>query len=380
MADKALAIIGGGASATLLLAQLARRGFAGEIDVYDRAGAFARGVAYSTLHACHLLNVRAANMSALADEPDDFVRWAARHGYAAGQYLAEHLDAARQALHVSLLTQEASSVQTTDGFVVNGKHYNLVIQATGNCVPQRPLLEGRICGYYEHPWQPEIPVACAHGRVVLLGSGLSAIDMLMALDAHGHNGSIVALSRHAHFPAVHISTAAHPAFIRELPPTARAALRRIRAEIECARMPWQAVVDALRPFTNAIWEAWSLPERQRFMRHLFSVWNHHRHRMPEQVAQTVTRLEQSGHLTRRRGTIRRILPGPVVVTDAGNLHADIVINCLGYRYDGYLMPASHRIGPPCFGALLETTAIPEIRMQAAGLAAQLCAASTTPLP
>ena len=65
-----VAIVGGGASGTILAAQLARRGIGSAlIDGSGRAG---KGVAYSTTEPAHLLNVRAEGMSAWAGEADHF--------------------------------------------------------------------------------------------------------------------------------------------------------------------------------------------------------------------------------------------------------------------------------------------------------------------
>jgi len=377
MTHKTLAIIGGGASATLLLAQLARRQAPFSIDVYDRAGAFARGIAYSTPHRCHLLNVRASNMSALADTPDDFARWASQHGYGAddfvpralyGDYLHEHLERARQTLPVSLIQAEADSRADGNGYLVNDKPYDLVVQATGNCAPLRPSGAQSISGYHDNPWTPDYAALSAHRHIAILGSGLTAIDAVLALDAHGYTGTIIMLSRHARLPGVHVKAPQHPAFMQTLPETALTALRHLRAEIKSTDAPWQAIIDTLRPITNPIWQAWPLRERQRFMRHLITIWNTHRHRMAPQLGETIAALEHSGHLVRRRARIGRILPGPVIVTGQGAIKADAVINCLGYRSVERPLAASYQIGPARFGELFETTAIPEIRVQAAELA------------
>jgi len=377
MTHKSLAIIGGGASATLLLAQLARRQSPLAIDVYDRAGAFARGIAWSTGHLCHLLNVRAANMSALADTPDDFARWAARHGYSGddfapralyGEYLDEHFERARQTLSVSLIQAQADSIRTDAGYRVNGKPYDLVVQATGNCVPLHPPGAQAIAGYHANPWTPDYAALSAHRRIAILGSGLTAVDALLALDAHGYGGELVMLSRHARLPGVHVKTPPYPAFMHELPKTALAALHRVRLEIKASDAPWQAIIDSLRPITNAIWQAWPPQERQRFMRRLFTIWNTHRHRMAPQIQHTLLAWEQSGRLTRRRARIERMAPGPMVVTDQGGIKADAIINCLGYRYAERPLAATWQLGPARFGELFETTAIPEIRVQAAELA------------
>lgn len=383
MTTKSLAIIGGGASAVLLLAHIARyeSGADLSIDMYDRSGAFGRGIAYSTPHLCHLLNVRASNMSALADTPDDFTRWAATHGYGStdfvprklyGDYLTTHLDMARQKLTVNFVPQDALSVRQGDHYLVNGEHYDMVVQATGNCSPMRPRLDGDVAGYHDNPWSVDYASLAQSETVALVGSGLSAVDAILALDAHDYAGRIIVISRRSLFPADHIQASAYPPFIKELPATALEALRLVRDEIKHSNAPWQTIIDSIRPFTNPIWQSWSEVEQKRFMKRLFTYWNIHRHRMAPQIAQTLNALESAGRVIRHRASVLSVASGPMILTDDGVIKADAVVNCLGYRYHERPIDASHKIGPARFGPLFETTAIPEIRAQAAEIAAEIC--------
>src|SRR5690348_16134640 len=89
-----VAIVGGGASGTILTAQLARRGIRSAL--IDGGGRMGRGVAYSTTEAVHLLNVRAEGMSALAGEPDHFAaafeaEGGHRRGFAPRRFFANYL-------------------------------------------------------------------------------------------------------------------------------------------------------------------------------------------------------------------------------------------------------------------------------------------------
>jgi len=246
------------------------------------------------------------------------------------------------------------------------------VQATGNCTPLRPQVADNVAGYHDDPWTLDYSAVSACAVIAVLGSGLSAVDAVLALDAHGYSGQIIMLSRHARLPGMHVVAVDYPAFMGDVPPTARAVLRRVRNAIKTADAPWQAVIDSLRPLTNAIWQAWPERERQRFMRHLFTWWNVHRHRMAARVGGRIAALEHAGCLLRRRASIQRILPGPVVLTNHGGIKADAVINCMGQRPAGRTLAASHAIGPARFGKLFETTAIPEIRAQAAALAREMC--------
>ncbi len=69
-------IIGGGASGVLLAYQLLqnpRPGF--RVTLIERRTEIGRGPAYHTSNPEHVLNVRAANMSALPEDPEHFWRW-----------------------------------------------------------------------------------------------------------------------------------------------------------------------------------------------------------------------------------------------------------------------------------------------------------------
>src|SRR5262245_35940556 len=74
-----IAVIGGGFSGTAVAAHLLRRGRPARVLLINRFGPMGRGVAYGTAFEAHLLNVPAGGMSALPEDPDDFVRWARTH-------------------------------------------------------------------------------------------------------------------------------------------------------------------------------------------------------------------------------------------------------------------------------------------------------------
>src|SRR5262249_6311998 len=74
-----IAIVGAGFTGSLLALHLLQRCQPGDrIYLIERNAQFGRGLAYSTGNPNHLLNVRAGNMSAYADQPDHFVQWLRR--------------------------------------------------------------------------------------------------------------------------------------------------------------------------------------------------------------------------------------------------------------------------------------------------------------
>ena len=397
-AETDIAIVGGGASCVLLLAALARSPGADglRVDVYERQMArLGRGIAYSTEHNAHLLNVRAANMSAFADNREDFVAWAGVRNYAPadfvprklyGAYLAEKLEEAKKILVVNFIGGDVTGIRkiNPDEFEVSylnrTRTYRWVVQATGNVRPQRPTVDEGVAGYYDDPWSADFTALAEAKHIALVGSGLTAIDMVLALYARNYAGKISVFSRHALMPAAHTDPAVWPSFLtpEDYNKTFYQLLRAVRQEIEKAAkadMPWQSVIDALRSHTNPLWDAMARGDREKFMKRFFTLWNVHRHRMAPQIAKAVTSLEKAGRLDFIKMPIDKITAGPVLHGGTKTVAADAVINCLGYRYreEGRNFEPTAKIGPALFGDEFETTAIPEIRTQAAQIAARFFA-------
>src|SRR4051794_13349007 len=73
-----IAIVGAGCSGTIAALHLLDRLPFRSLLLCERSPAFARGAAYASSSPVHLLNVRAANMSAYPDQPMHFVDWLQR--------------------------------------------------------------------------------------------------------------------------------------------------------------------------------------------------------------------------------------------------------------------------------------------------------------
>lgn len=391
MVEHSIAIIGGGASAALLLSHFSLRPQAGSarVDIYDRTARFAKGVAYSTQYDCHLLNVRAANMSAFQEDKEHFAFWAAPHGYGPldfvprklyGMYLSECLENASKFMACSYIVEDVLTCVKTDPKFSLTTHegvreYDDVILASGNVRSLRPRVENNVLGYFDDPWSADFETLLRAKKVALIGSGLTAVDMVLALGAKGYNGEILVFSRNALFPEPHVDPVSIPFTLPNGHISPLQMLRLLRGwVVEAAKQgaPWQAVIDALRPHTNPLWQSWDAAERKQFSKCLMTFWNVHRHRMAPQIAAYVENLEKGGQIRMVKSGVRSISPGPTVISTTGNVAVDAVVNCLGYRYEeGRDFVVSGCIGPARFGELFETTAIPEIRSQAHTLAGKI---------
>jgi uncharacterized NAD(P)/FAD-binding protein YdhS len=294
------------------------------------------------------------------------------------------------------------------------------VLATGNPPPGALGLPGwaeagRRC--IDDPWaKGALDRVGPEDDVFLAGTGLTAVDVLLALESRGWRGRAVAVSRRGLLPRVHEAPGADrdaEAPDGRLSTRLRAVRRRARAE------PWTVVMDALRPHGQAMWRAAGPVERRRFLRHLRPWWDVHRHRMAPEIGAVLDRLRCEGRL---EATAGRLLD---VAADADGLtvrwrprradapaetRAGWAVNCTGPQGDpsrageplldallgaggartdplhlgldvddqGRLLDREGRsqsdvyaIGPLLRGALWESVAVPEIRVQAEELAERL---------
>ena len=306
--------MGGGASGTILAAQLARRGV--ESVLVDGNGRAGVGVAYSTTEPVHLLNVRAEGMSAIAGDSDHFVRrfeaeGGDRRGFAErrlfGRYLREILgEAVEQGLTRVEQSTAIAARRDDDTWHVeldNGESVtaDALALAIGNQDPE-PLRVFAGIGnrFVNNPWADDARSAVRDlvetgGSALIIGTGLTMIDLALSLDAAGYQGRIVALSRRGQIPRGHADFDPAPVALDDVP-TGNVGrqwrwLRRRSAEVG-----WRAAVDSLRPHSHALWQSLDLNEQKRFMRHVRPWWDVHRHRIAPQVADTVHRMIASGQL------------------------------------------------------------------------------------
>jgi uncharacterized NAD(P)/FAD-binding protein YdhS/predicted metal-dependent enzyme (double-stranded beta helix superfamily) len=329
-------VVGGGFSGAMVTAQLLRKtahaGTPLHLVILDRQTSVAEGAAYRTPDASHLLNVPASDMSAWPDLPDDFLEWARYRDSSVGAYTfvqrqtyGEYLRgtffaAIEQAgLHTSIeiRRQEADAIErrSAGGWRVRCREgasieADVVVLATGHRPPVDPLKHqwsGSRARYIEAPWS-SLALTAIEGdeSVCLLGTGLTAMDVLQCLSRSKRTAPIVALSRRGLLPSAQLAAA--PARIDPaswLEPllragaeiTTRSLTRSIRHAVqgtESAGQDWRGVIDGLRPHISQIWKALPPKEKNRFLRHARPFWEVSRHRMARPIAKEVSNATSAG--------------------------------------------------------------------------------------
>jgi uncharacterized NAD(P)/FAD-binding protein YdhS len=371
-----IAIIGAGLSGRLLalnLLRLAPRDAAVTIRMFDRGDARFMGPAYSDEADYLLLNVPAARMSALSEDPEHFLRWSRNRGVNAGPWdflprrlyreyilalMRDVLEARAGAPSFEHVRTEVTDLETEGRQVtlyVDGKRSVVVdkaVLALGNFPPRHPSIENGAAleseRYVRNPWDTRILASLArHDTVCLIGTGQTTVDLVVALHRRAHEGRIIALSRRGFLPLVHGGFEAYRSFMSEID-DAKSLLeifRTVRRHLDRADargIDPRTIIDSLRPDTQAIWLGLVEDEKRRFLRHVFRYWEIIRSRIPPASEAIISAMRATGQLEIVAGTICDL-----VATDAAmEVHylprgssrrevetASLVINCVGPESD-----------------------------------------------
>ncbi|MER5627839.1 FAD/NAD(P)-binding protein [Streptosporangium sp. NPDC002544] len=350
-----------------------------------------------------------------------------------GRYLRALLDGAEEwpVRVVRRVTGTAEALTGDPGLRVHlsgGGHVEAgaVVLALGNRAPAawpRVVAAGSP-RYVADPWAPEALARVGDGAPALvLGTGLTMADVAVTVTGAHPDAVVYAVSRHALLPRPHPDPVPPPVAtpFPDGPLGIAALLRAVRVAVRDNGGDWCGVVDGLRPQTQSLWARLSLDDRRRFLDLAARYWEVHRHRIPPATAARIAALRAAGRLHVLRGQLVRAVTGPGGLrvhlnTDGGavrELDVGWLVNATGPGADiardpflaallatgtarpdrlglgleagpgGVVLDAAGRpdgrifaLGPLLRGSLYESTAIAEIRAQAAALAPCLLDAIT----
>ncbi len=465
MVHKHIAVIGAGYSGVIFAMHMVKTApYPVHVTLIERREAFGEGIAYSTHHPQHLLNVRAAKMSAYPDEPSHFIDWirAEEHTWRQLDPAFEHTQFDENSFvprmifgaYIKDQLAHAHTIASANGHKLELQHHavqditlernkcrilfadgdmlaDAAILTTGNLPTREARYEKKLFHapyrFARDMWNPPRqhilgPDTIAPTKpIAIIGSGLTMVDAVISLREKNVNVPIITFSRHGHLPSVHEHYAPYPANweMEKQPKTTLALMRHIRKTTKKAVQAgyhWQAVFDSLRSLSNPIWQTLPNAEKRKFFRHLFSLWNVHRHRMPPESAALLGEMHQSGQLQHIKASIidadvtqdglliayhEKYVPG------IQTMEVSYVINCTGSESDIGNLPSSnllHRlvdrdymtvsplrsgikqehgrltgeamdhlfaVGPIFLGGLIETTAVPDLRIHVQTLVADV---------
>ena len=418
-------VVGGGAAGVATASAMVREGGDGlEVRIVERAYRLGPGLAYRTDAQVHLLNNYAARMSILDDDPAHLLRWCRtndipaaaetfipRHVY--GDYLEAVLaDQVRApGSQVTRLRGEVVDIldDGSDYLVCVGADWQLradvVVLALGNPPPRTPesvRLAAR--AYLADPWAPHLIDCVKPGTdVLLVGTGLTMVDVAAQIAMARPDARMVAASRHGRLPEGHLPTLPGPAVeLATDEHTLAGLLRDIRLRLR-GGADWRELVESLKPCANDLWAQLSEREREQFVLHVARHWEVARHRMAPAMGEIVDALLAEGRLTvtttdqvevagydlvvNCTGPAPVCTPGwnPLVdrLAAAGMLRAGPLGLGLDVDPDGALRIARgesargiYAVGAARRGVEWETAAVPDLRRQASALARRIGARSS----
>lgn len=339
-----------------------------------------------------------------------------------GQYLASVLAetkaaAAERNIPLDFFQGEVDDVADEDEYLEIRSGSDIiaaryVVLAIGNSLKAQ---EDKVAGLVNNPWHYDFSALKDKSSVAIIGSGLTAADTIVSILRSGWQGKMACFSGtgllpRAHLPEYDAARVPKVDGSRFLNQRLSRIMLEIRKDVKTAGVEWQYVIDSLRPLTQDLWRSLGATDKTRLAEKYFTLWNVHRHRYAASISDEIDAAIASGQLTLEKAKCRDVSPidGGVSI----ELHTrnkpprretfDIAFNCVGVNYkidnnpllkkmteSGMLKRASnpygvtasdnfvgarkmggmvHVFGTPLFGQLFETTAVPELRAQAAAVA------------
>ena len=338
---KSIAIVGGGASATLLIAQLSHQIKATNtpIDIYifEPTETLSRGLAYSVNHPAFLLNVPANRMGAYAEHPSGFYDWLKtypkfwrnlhssfldidlnEHSFMPRMVYAEYLrwvfSAAQELafaknirfIHIKHIVNRVTPLSLEKKLEIHSSLgepivVDIVIMATGNTLQQHEHIT--TSNIFSSPYNKDFLAADwpSVENLVIVGSGLSMVDAIEYTTQQGFSGTFTLISRHGLIPLAHGKKFGCNSGL-DIPKHAKnnatKLVRFIRAKIseqEKENAEWQSIIDILRIQANEIWLELSAKEKLKLQK-IQPWWNIARHRIPYNSHKKINELGQTGRL------------------------------------------------------------------------------------
>lgn len=383
-----LAIVGGGfsgAAAALHFAREATRPL--RIVVIEPRAQLGGGVAHGNPEPVLRLNATDALHSPYPESPSAFADWlrleeelahdaeaveasglvfARRH--ALGRFMAAEL--AKHSKHNASGSTIEHLPHTATGLRCADTSYAVELSGGGVLAADKvlvalgwnaPAVPPELQALHDHdrwlpdPWETtrlnNIP---RQARVLLVGAGLTASDLVAALRARGHSGPLMVLSRRGLRPATQnpfrssspiwervfkdqpsfIQTYGFPAGPRE----ALRALRKAMAKVDPLHSSWHTPFDELRDAVPQFWPRWTETEQKRYLRHLKVWYDAFRFRNPPQIERVLKAAEAEGQLVFHAGRLREVNAvghyfkvhyQPRAGGELAALDADVIINCTG---------------------------------------------------
>lgn len=189
----------------------------------------------------------------------------------------------------------------------------IVVLATGN---QGSAFASSIWAPHTIPAKDPASLALVEDGqdVLIVGSGLTMVDTVLELVRRGKVGAIHAISRNALLPQPYAQASpVDEPDLDHLPDSnlrqSVKLFRQVIREHEAKGGDWRDIFAAIRSSTPSLWQELSQKDRKRFLRFLSPFWEIHRHQCSPGAHEKIAELIADGKLVLHRGTIVNVEHG-----------------------------------------------------------------------
>lgn len=368
---KELVIIGDGFAAAVMATHLLRNGVAASSITLIGPRELGKGNAYGCDSRFFRLNVREDLPIIFSEDPLHFSRWAQKHvndahaktdaGYFYrrqdfGRYVSElinHESKSSQPEHIKARvlgisgTESSWCLELDDQSVLSTRH---LIIATGNppptwpCTVPSPKAATPSTKLIENPWTGSaLEVIHSQEDVILLGGGLTALDVINTLVERKHLGMIYVVSPRAALPPAQANweRKTQPTWPQNLTPAKMVRfMRNYLPSASTASPEWQGAWEELRANINTIWQQFSPYQKRSLFKRLGWLWNLYRFRASPQTIASYERLRAKNQIQFTLGRAKEIQfsqsQAKVLLANGAEVMGDRIINCTGVASDPLL--------------------------------------------
>ncbi|MES2961235.1 MAG: FAD/NAD(P)-binding protein [Pseudomonadota bacterium] len=412
---KVIAIVGFGFCGRLAFAHLAKNSQNSKIIIFEKNGRNSLGPAFSSFSPHYILNVPVEKMSAFSNQPKSFCEFLEKkypeifkeigeNGFAPRRIYGEYLEGITKEAFVeaqennievefvedevveilpgAIKTKNHNSFQAHETLIATSfKQSNLPFDLNSpNLVKQLWALPKT---FHEKNFTNE--------TICLIGSGLTAVDILIGLSKKNFTGKVFIISRRGNLPKKHFEKI-HPTPNLILVSDAKNGVlfltRKIRNFLrQNPQYDLRYIVDSIRQSTTELWQNLDVKNQKLFLR-LLPYWNIFRHRAPAASIEMIEGMIKTGQVELKKKGVKKISEknGKIFVQiHDEEIECDYVVNCLGFEFkpekypllkqmieSGLLKkdllmvesldPKIHLLGGLNIGRDFECTAVPDLRV------------------
>jgi uncharacterized NAD(P)/FAD-binding protein YdhS len=394
--------------------------------IFERDGENAVGAGFSNFNDNYILNVPAKKMSPFQDSPDDFVNFLKENypeiynkngpdGFISRNIYGQFLKKLRNDffnlatdLKIDYELIQKAVIDIDEGFKIHTE--NLIFDADeiilsssfaqsklNYCLKDEklisPLWSKNSTNFHQ---KNNFKI---DDKICIIGTGLSAVDVLVGLNAKNFSGKIYAISRRGNFPQPHFSIQDKNSnqesinFIEDSDVKiglVNILLKFRKYLINNKNYDLRHLIDSIRGKTKFLWQNLDEKNKRIFLKKLLPYWNIFRHRVPNSSLEIINKMIKNNQLEIIKSSVKSIEKSDgkfIIKTKKMNIECDYVVNCLGFDFniknypliqsmtdkkllkqDLILVQSNnkkiHLVGGLNIGRDFEITAVPDIRVDA----------------